>query len=169
MSQDQRQTQRLVAVMASLMVTASLTACGGGSDAPAANAEPADKYVGTWTSSCQGSESSGRSDKFQFELSKGGGTAVNGIYRLLAYSNVTCTGSPAGSQSINFAFTIDSTGTAFGKVVDKTTVSQSFGGSGKQIFSVEGTVLYTSIGDPSPILDPDGYPTDLNLGRPYTR
>ena len=168
MSQDQRQTQRLVAVMASLMVTASLTACGGGSDAPVADAEPADKYVGIWNSNCQTS-SYGSTTRDQYELSKAGPAAVNGKQTNLEYSNVTCTGAPTGSQSSSFALTIDGTGTASSKVVDKTTTSEASGSPRKRLFSVEGNLMYVSDGAASQGFDPDGYPTKLNLDQPYTR
>ena len=167
MSPPQRRIRELVAVTAAVMVTASLTACGGGSDAPAANAEPADKYVGTWTRICEGL--SGSSLALQFEMSKAGPTAVNGTYRLLAYSNVTCTGAPTQSQSSSFAFTIDGTGTASSKVVDKTTTSEASGSPRKRLFSVEGNLMYVSDGAASQGFDPDGYPTKLNLDQPYTR
>ncbi|MCB1512702.1 MAG: hypothetical protein KDJ36_17540 [Hyphomicrobiaceae bacterium] len=166
MSPPQRRIRELVAVTAAVMVTASLTACGGGSDAPVADAEPADKYVGIWTSGCQ---TTGSSYQYQFEMSKGGATAVNMKVTRVGYANPTCTGTPAGSQSTNYAFTIDGTGTASNKAVDKITLSAAFGGSFKQLFAVEGNLMYVSDGAPSQSYDTDGYPTKLNLNLPFTR
>lgn len=166
MPPTQRRIRELVATTAAVMVTASLTACGGSSDAPAANAEPADKYVGTWTSSCQTSGAS--AEQTQLEMSKGGATAVNMKFTLFAYANQTCTGTPPDSYSTNYAFTIDGTGTANGKVVDKVSLSAAFGGSTKLIFGVEGNLMYLP-DEASQGLDPDGYPTNLNLNLPFTR
>lgn len=169
MPPTQRRIRELVAATAAVMVTASMTGCGGGSsDAPAANAEAADKYVGIWNSNCQTS-SYGSTTRDQYELSKAGATAVNGKQTNLEYSNVTCTGAPIGSQSINFALTIDGTGTASSKVVDKTTTSEASGSPHKRLFSVEGNLMYVSDGAASQSFDPDGYPTKLNLNQPYTR
>lgn len=167
MSRNQCQTQRLVAVTAALMVTASLTACGGGSDAPAANAEPADKYVGIWTSSCIPTVTG--SYQIQFEMNKANATAVNGKHTFSSYLHAACTGTPGGMYYTNLAFTIDDTGTASGKVVDKTTLSEPFGNSRKHLFAVEGNVLYSSIDDPSPSYDLNGYPTALYQRQPYSR
>lgn len=72
----------------------------------------------------------------------------------------------AGGADI--AFNIAGTGTASGKVVDKVTMSATTSPQLKHLFAIEGNVLFTSLLSSYPN-DADGYPTEVDLNRPWTR
>ncbi len=158
--------------LSALLAAFALTACGGGSDdsddeTPPAAAEAADKYVGTWASACE--VTGGASSRnFVWTLNKAGAAAVTGSHAINNWANTTCTGTPNAVNNMDLAFTIDATGTASGKIVDKTSASVSVGGQVKLLFAIEGNTMYSSayLGSAP---DADGYPTQLKLDRPLMK
>ncbi|GAA6142946.1 hypothetical protein [Hydrogenophaga sp. 5NK40-0174] len=157
--------------LSALLAAFALAACGGGSDdegddAPPAAAEAADKYVGTWSSACE--PSGGSSRNYVWTLNKAGAAAVTGNHAINTWTNATCTGTPNSVNNLSLAFTIDATGTASGKIVDKTSASVSVGGQVKLLFAIESNTMYSSAYLASPP-DADGYPTLLKLDRPLMK
>jgi hypothetical protein len=142
------------------VATAVLAACGGGGG----DAAPADKYVGTWTKAC---EIDGRaSASGELTLNKASDNSLTGSLTVRGFNNTTCAGTPGATRSAPAAVTIDGTGTAEGKTVDKVTAVLG-DEAGKDIFLVEGNRLFESP-ENSP-KDAQGYPTTLDLASAWTK
>lgn len=143
-------------------ISAMLIGCGGGGDDDALQA--ADKYAGTWDIPC--ATIGGQSGNATIVLNKAGANTLTGTSTLRLFGNPSCSGAPAQAQDFPASVTIDGTGSASGKPVDKVTET-SFGETGKDIFLVEGNRLYSSPEDAP--TDAQGYPTALDLGNSAVR
>lgn len=143
-----------------LLTSAILAACGGGSDNSnaSANSDPADKYVGSWTTNCF--PFGGQSDDGVVTYTKINATTLSSSLITRTYSNTSCTGEFSTSPEPAGMLTVDGTASASGRTVDKVTDS-TFGGTFKELYYVEGNQLFGALkGSPK---DDQGYPTQLNL------
>lgn len=136
-------------------VSALLAACGGGggsSDATAGGgggsvtptAAAADKYVGTWATSClvDGSESESET----VVITKVSDTSFKADFEIRGYANATCTGTPAlverptGTVTIDGQTTLTYGGSA--TTFDQLTLTNaSFGGTALPNFKWTGAVV----------------------------
>lgn len=137
-----------------LAVASALTACGGGGGGDSA----ADKYVGTWLSSCSlaGSTSSYR-DRAVFTRSSDNVIRSTDYTRDYAAST-SCSGSYTESADGYEDLTIVGTKMVDGKTVDKINGVDDTGTSVKLITYVSGNDLFVGINGTR---DGEGYPTVL--------
>ena len=155
-------TMRKPALIALATASAMLIGCGGGGDDD--DLQAADKYAGIWDIPC--ASVGGQSGNATIVLNKTGTNTLTGTSTLRIFSNPACSGAPAQTQDFPASVTIDGTGSASGRTVDKVTEA-SLGETIKDIFLVEGNRLYSSPED-APV-DAQGYPTMLDLSNGAVR
>jgi hypothetical protein len=149
-----------------IILSASLAACGGGSDAPAApaTADVADKYVGTW-SKCTGITPT-TSFKVTVVATKTSATSIAYTYTDLDFATVNCSGASTPSYSEEGTVAYKGTKTIGADTVDmgEGTITKDSEPTSteprveKDISLVAGNALY--FGDDA-TLGADGYPTAI--------
>lgn len=149
-----------LAAVASASVLALLGACGGGSS----DADPVDKYVGTW-SGCNQDGSGSRSDTTVF--TKTAATTGGLSYKEAVFDTANCTGASTPGEEGAATFSIVGTKTINGKVVDK--ILGNEGGEFKQVFLVSNAALTIGLApEDGATFDSEGFPNELeaiSLGK----
>ena len=149
-------------------LAAVLTACGGGSDAPAAAAATAgaSRYAGTWTSACVDLSSAlGRPSSYRsnFTITATNASSYTAAGGNTEWTNNNCggTGTPIAGESGSTTFTVSGTKTIGSDVVDKLTYAGGGGATLKSLsfVSPDGRSLRLG-GTGTP--DAEGYPTALD-------
>ena len=152
--------KKQLALLAGASVLSLLGACGGGSDA-----DPIDKYVGTW-SSCSKHDSGPGADLDTVVFTKTSASAGAFTATPLSFDTADCTGASApGSDGVTSAsFTIAGTKTIAGKAGDKI-MATSGADAFKQVFYIANGTLTIGLSDQDGgTRDAEGYPNEYEAG-----
>ena len=159
---------------AALFLCAAVAACGGGNSngdetaASTAPGESADLYVGTWER-CIPDTPSG-SARYTMVNTKTGALTVTSDLTYLAFASSDCSGSVRDTSVGKSNLTILGEGAADGRSVFKVSIFHLMDAAQPNptlnIHALEGNQLFEGL---SGTRDSSGYPTRLDLARPWTR
>jgi hypothetical protein len=161
-----------------VIISAILSACGGGSDAPAAAAAPApaaadvvDKYAGTWSLCAQYSATS--SVKVVIVNAKLSATTVNYAYNETDYAtSTTCGGTGVPDYSEAGVATYAGTKTIGADTVDLISIAVATVGGVADAYAFKDVAIVKNgqmfLGNLAAALDAQSYPTVL-LSKPYIK
>ena len=151
-------TQKLIALLAAPILAGSLAACGGGDNAGSGTvgftSDSADRYIGTWSTSCKESDVTLQSkpevplvEKIRVSLAKVGPNQLSYVLVTDIYATGSgCTGTVLAShtnKSASNAWVIDGTKVVSGVTVDKITDTHgNIGGSSSATVVPVGGLLY---------------------------
>jgi hypothetical protein len=146
-----------------ILSAAALTACGGGGDDDSSSA--ADKYVGTWVSTCMLDADTNVSARFITKITKQSASVIDMAVKVQGFTSTNCSGSVAYEDS-SLSSTITLTGT---KKIGSKTVDTAIGNNdfGQDIMLREENTLY--FGDSDVAADAAGYPTAIDYSNYMTK